>query len=769
MPLAFGEIPCGDIPLYFKTLSELDEWHNRSYSRKRLDDVLAYTPRNTINSKSSTSGQLLICHDYKGGYTEYKSPLSYTFNFWDHCDTFIYFSHHRVTIPPPSWINAAHKHGTKMLGVLIFEHAESAEDLLRLLLGNVPASRTSSVKSGVKNTLPVSAHYARELAQLASDRGFDGYLLNVEYRLEGGPEQVRAIEAWISILNHELKRTVGPHAQTIWYDSVIINGDLRWQDRLNTLNLPFFLPSTSFFTNYTWPSTFPSLSAQYMMSLDASLLQESPKTLKDIFVGVDVWGRGSHGGGGFGCFKALEHTDTRSLGLSSAIFGPAWTWESEQDKEGWNWQRWWAYERKLWIGPERIGEQVDVPPVRPRPGEPPCAHGDYKPLTSFFDPQAPPNPYALPFYTSFSPGVGFRWFVGGAQVMHKPEGWTDIDKQTSLGSKLWPRPSVSWDTIELEEPLPTGSTSLIFDDAYNGGSTVRISICGEGSQAEESAFRCMWIPVQAIAVTPVLSYTATIVYKPSTAVGSLETLMSVKLEDEEGTNTGSVDISGEGVIDELPRGWCRTSIQFVPTGSEQGGNSDKVISVGLILSLTTEDPSLPYGFSLQLGQLSVYPTPPTNTVAYEPRILWADCEFPKPSQQAPINAVSTTKSPMVISWDTSISFTSYATINPLHIEDPNPPWVLDRSPRWYPKFQYFNIYALRRERTFGEGSMVWGPEDAQFIGTSGLHGTRNKMVIDASVIPERLQKGPLRVFIQGLTETGEILPWDRCVYVDIDR
>ena len=35
------------------------------------------------------------------------------------------------------------------------------------------------------------------------------------------------------------------------YDSVIVDGKLRWQDRLNSLNLPFFLPSSGFFTNYT--------------------------------------------------------------------------------------------------------------------------------------------------------------------------------------------------------------------------------------------------------------------------------------------------------------------------------------------------------------------------------------------------------------------------------------------------------------------------------------------------------------------------------------
>ena len=35
------------------------------------------------------------------------------------------------------------------------------------------------------------------------------------------------------------------------YDSVIVNGMLRWQDRLNSVNLPFLLPSTGFFSNYT--------------------------------------------------------------------------------------------------------------------------------------------------------------------------------------------------------------------------------------------------------------------------------------------------------------------------------------------------------------------------------------------------------------------------------------------------------------------------------------------------------------------------------------
>jgi hypothetical protein len=43
----------------------------------------------------------------------------YRFFHWAGIDTFIYFSHQLVTIPPPVWINSAHLHGTKILGMCV--------------------------------------------------------------------------------------------------------------------------------------------------------------------------------------------------------------------------------------------------------------------------------------------------------------------------------------------------------------------------------------------------------------------------------------------------------------------------------------------------------------------------------------------------------------------------------------------------------------------------------------------------------------------------
>jgi mannosyl-glycoprotein endo-beta-N-acetylglucosaminidase len=153
----------------------------------------------------------------------------------------------------------------------IFEaHDGGEEDCLRLLVGNLPGSINGPAKSTTaSSSLPLSPHYARVLADLARDRGFDGYLLNFECPLRGGIEQTRTLAAWITLLQNEVLAKVGSHGETIWfvsrnavletmpesplnrYDSVIFTGQLAWQDRLNSLNLPFFLSSTSIFTNYT--------------------------------------------------------------------------------------------------------------------------------------------------------------------------------------------------------------------------------------------------------------------------------------------------------------------------------------------------------------------------------------------------------------------------------------------------------------------------------------------------------------------------------------
>ena len=96
--------------------------------------------------------------------------------------------------------------------------SEGDEDDCKLLIsGKSPSSKRGQVDQAGT----VSPHYARRLAELARDRMFDGYLINVEVSLKGSYAQARALAAWITILQSELVDKVGPHAETHWQDKTI--------------------------------------------------------------------------------------------------------------------------------------------------------------------------------------------------------------------------------------------------------------------------------------------------------------------------------------------------------------------------------------------------------------------------------------------------------------------------------------------------------------------------------------------------------------------
>ncbi|TFK35083.1 glycoside hydrolase family 85 protein [Crucibulum laeve] len=757
MPILGSTNPPETSKPYFKSLKELDGWKP---SGSKSDGILEYVPQ-AASSFTTGRGKLLVCHDYKGGYTESPFALTYTFNFWSSCDVFVYFSHHRVTIPPPGWITAAHRQGVKMLGTLIFEGG-GEEDCLRLLVGKMPSSKTGHVEQPTESfSLPLSPHYARVLAELARERGFDGYLLNFECPLQGKTEQTRALAAWITLLQAEILDKVGPHGETIWYDSVIVTGRLAWQDRLNSLNLPFFLSSSGLFSNYTWRPDYPTLTAQYFLSLDSVLTGDAPehqhhvsrKTLQDIYMGVDVWGRGSHGGGGLGCYKAITHIAPESLGLSVALFGQAWTWESEQDKEGWNWDKWWEYESKLWVGP--VKGEVEVPEAPRRPNEPECLHGPFLPINSFFTRHSPPDPYDLPFHTTFSPGVGRAWFVQGVKAFESKNGWTDVDKQTSVGDLVWPRPILSWED-DREDELPEASSHLIMDDAWNGGSCLQLTLTDKGSEAELAAYRCIWIPVQSLTITPGRPYQATTIYKvkaPQDGI-DLEVGLAVKSLSADG-KAEAIDVT-VNVEEDLTTDWRKLSIEF-NAPFEHGTTA----AIGLIVAIVSEDPSKPLEVSFLLGQLNVFPTVPENVRSeHDALLLWAD--FQRDSTTSSSTSLSGT-----LLWEVAASLPHLSTLRIISAEDPISAWHLQPSSgTWFPSFVYFNIYA----QPYTDEYTVGKADDAVWIGTSGLNAGRNTFAMVQENLPSSYALGSIkkvRLYIQGLSDRGDILKWNRCVYVDV--
>jgi mannosyl-glycoprotein endo-beta-N-acetylglucosaminidase len=140
-----------------------------------------------------------------GGYTEYDrwtqgrdgSDEGFWIKDWDLIDTFVYFSHHLITIPPPCWIDAAHRNGVPVLGTFITEW-NSGRQLCREIF-----STSSS-----------ALRFASQLGAIARAYKFEGWLVNIENPLDSDSAVRHVLEFLRALRNVEKCRV-------IWYGSLL--------------------------------------------------------------------------------------------------------------------------------------------------------------------------------------------------------------------------------------------------------------------------------------------------------------------------------------------------------------------------------------------------------------------------------------------------------------------------------------------------------------------------------------------------------------------
>ncbi|XP_051744430.1 cytosolic endo-beta-N-acetylglucosaminidase [Ctenopharyngodon idella] len=247
----------------------------------------------------------LVSHDMMGGYLHDRFiqgaevEMPYAFYHWEYIDIFNYFSHQMVTIPPVVWTNAAHKHGVLCIGTFITEWTDGAK-ICEAFLADEESYRAAADK----------------LVQISYCYGFDGWLVNIENVLS--ETAVKNTGPFLRYLTDQMHERV-PGSVVIWYDSVLKNGSLNWQNELNDDNRMFFDACDGIFTNYNWTEQ----SLERMKSYSAA-----QGRFADIYVGVDVFARGKVIGGKFETNKALELI--RKYELSTAIFAPGWVYECHE-------------------------------------------------------------------------------------------------------------------------------------------------------------------------------------------------------------------------------------------------------------------------------------------------------------------------------------------------------------------------------------------------------------------------------------------------------
>jgi mannosyl-glycoprotein endo-beta-N-acetylglucosaminidase len=160
-----------------------------------------------------------------------------------------------------------------------------------------------------------------------------------------------------------------------------------------------------------------------------------------------------------------------------------------------------------------------------------------------------------------------------------------------------------------------GSTSLDFTDAWLGGSSVKVTLRFSGD--EEAYFRHVFLPLQSVSIYPGQSYDVSLIYKTDAPGLDLERPSPSVLSEFE---------LAEATTVELENGWTELHVQFVLPKDHTTATEVRSL-VGIVLGFATEDPSQPCELPINIGLLSVYPSPPrppSKLVHHKPRVLWAN-------------------------------------------------------------------------------------------------------------------------------------------------
>lgn len=369
----------------------------------------------------------------------------YNFTHWAYIDKLVWFggtADDTVQIPSAPWVNAAHKNGVKVFGNVFFSPNA---------WGGSSATITNFLeKDGSGNFIAVT-----KLTDIIEYYNFDGWFINEETDTNATNAQlmyefVRELTAAIEPLGKEV----------IWYDAMLLSGTVSWQNYLSGNNYPFLQNdennnsadgyeqrvSSAMFTNFFWNTyQWPEAS-----NGNANAIGRSPY---DVFSGVDLWpGRNQPAfeTGGNNWMNDIHNSATSvaytSLGLfaANAIYNNAQYSDFNNDPN--DRLNFYEAERHMFGGADHNPSQVDASGFK--------GISNWVPASSTIS--------SLPFETCFNTGHGRRKFVGGIQTS-----------------------SNDWHNMSDQDVLPTwqfaleGSSSISasydFNDAYNGGSSVKFN------------------------------------------------------------------------------------------------------------------------------------------------------------------------------------------------------------------------------------------------------------------------------------------------------
>ncbi|MEV0266969.1 hypothetical protein AB0I49_37300 [Streptomyces sp. NPDC050617] len=436
-------------------------------SRVPLAERIAPFAATQANPKLATAPQLMnLSFDYDNSFfTAFKYNDTFArrlLRFWQYSD--LYGSWHGmpiagspvdkpvhglINLPNPAYTDAAHRNGVRSLGCWFWPRDGAFSDYL---------------EQRADGSFPV----ADKLIEMAGYFGFDGYFINQEATIS--EQDAAGLMKMLKYLRS--KAPAGFHLQ--WYDTIMVNGRLSYQNQLNSRNAPWIQDGdtsvmNSLFANYAWNEERVATSRETAKKLGLD-------PYKVAFLGTENEKYGFNPP----YDTRLIFPEGQPARTSWALFGSHFAWDRYPDREDPDAQAGvFRRERQYWSGPNEDPTRTGRTEYVPWPDEDDGKGRDennpkkWDGVAHYMTERSVIG--SFPFVTRFNTGHGRAFYVGGKRASGAQ--WNNASVQDVLPT---------WQFWATSPGTPL-SVDYDYTTAYDGGSSLKIS--GELGPANPTTVR----------------------------------------------------------------------------------------------------------------------------------------------------------------------------------------------------------------------------------------------------------------------------------------
>lgn len=373
----------------------------------------------------------------------------HTFSYWQYVNTLIYWggSSGEGLIVPPSAdvIDSAHKNGVPVLGTVFFPpyvYGGKDEWLRDFLVKD---------KNG---NFPV----ADKLLEVAKYYGFDGWFINQETGTRFiidkntlSKEDATLMKEFLAYLQKHKPSAM----QIIWYDAMVDEGYVDWQNMLNEENKNFFgekdkKVSDGMFLNFWWNNKgWYKRDKATIYYTDGTELKKSKdfamqmgRNPFDLYAGVDVQEKGYETNVKWDVL--FPNNNGNDAYTSLGLYCPSWTFFSAKTAE-----EYLKKESRLWVGESGDPRYTNT-------------EHNWKGIANYVVEKAAVS--SLPFTTNFNMGNGKFYTVDGKIV--KNNEWNNRSLQDIMPTWRWVINNNGGNTLK---------PAIDYSTAYYGGSSLEVT------------------------------------------------------------------------------------------------------------------------------------------------------------------------------------------------------------------------------------------------------------------------------------------------------